>query len=33
MEILYLIYAAVLGFLGITSAIIAIINLIKMYNE
>lgn len=32
-DIIFLIYAAVLAVLGITSAIIAIINFIKMYNE
>ena len=32
-DIIFLIYAEVLAVLGITSAIIDIINFIKMYNE
>lgn len=32
-DIIFLIYGGVIAVLGITSAIIAIINFIKMYNE
>jgi hypothetical protein len=32
-DIIFLIYVGVIAVLGVTSAIVAIINFIKMYNE